>query len=86
MTAGLPGLVLAVIAVLMYIRAARVAGEATGISGHLQRAGLITILVLAFASVSDYPVRTPILSAILAIAAIWAWSPSGHSTTIQQKN
>lgn len=80
LTAGLPGVLLAVIAGALFALAVQSAIRAQGISGTLRRAGLIMILVLAFASISDYPVRTPILSAVLAIAAIWARSPFSQST------
>lgn len=85
MTAGLPGVLLAAIAIMMFFRAARASMNVRGISGHLRRAGLIVILILAFASVSDYPIRTPILSALFAVAAIWAWSPPSQSTVEESK-
>lgn len=85
LTAGLPGILLAIAAVAMFAWAAKVAIGVRGVSGQLRRAGLIMILVLAFASVTDYPVRTPILSALLAIAAIWAWSPLSHSNVKESK-
>ena len=75
LTAGLPGMVLALVALAMLAKAAVTALGAKGIAGHLRRAGLGVIVVLAFASMSDYPVRTPILSAVLAIAAIWLSAP-----------
>jgi hypothetical protein len=34
--------------------------------------GIVAIILLAIASISDYPVRTPILSAVFVLAAIWA--------------
>jgi hypothetical protein len=70
-TAGIPGLLIltaASIAVLLgAIRAWKMGSEA----GALPRAGLVLVLILALASSSDYPVRTPIMMAILAIAALW---------------
>lgn len=79
LTAGLPGLVLTLIAVVMFAVAVKAALGARGTAGHLRRTGMIVILLLAFASVTDYPLRTPILSALFAIAAIWAWSPFSQS-------
>jgi O-antigen ligase len=35
------------------------------------RAGVVTIIVLAAASVSDYPLRAPLISAVAVIAACW---------------
>lgn len=80
LTSGIPGVILALVAVAMFAFAAKIALKARGIGGHLRRAGLVVILVLAFASLSDYPLRTPILSALFAIAAVWAWSPINHSS------
>ncbi|QIG54280.1 O-antigen ligase family protein [Altererythrobacter sp. BO-6] len=79
LTAGLPGVILALVAAVMFVVAAKAALGARSAAGHLRRAGVIVILLLAFASVTDYPLRTPILSALLAIAAIWAWSPFSQS-------
>lgn len=75
LTSGIPGLFLALVAMVMLAKAAGVALIAQGIPGHLRRAGIGMILVLALASLSDYPVRTPILSAFVAIAVIWASAP-----------
>ena len=77
LTSGLPGLLIVSAAIALYSFNVKSAFKTRGISGHLQRCGLIIILVLAFASISDYPVRTPILSALLIIAAVWS---SGSST------
>lgn len=41
---------------------------------QLGRAGLIVCLLFAVASVVDYPLRTPALSAFLALVAVWVWS------------
>lgn len=76
LTSGLPGVVLAAAAIVMFALGAKAALAARGVSGHLRRCGIIVILVLAFASLSDYPIRTPILAAVIAIAAVWASSPA----------
>lgn len=75
LTSGVPGIVLALAAVVMLARAIGAALIAQGIAGHIRRTGVGVILVLAFSSLSDYPVRTPILAAVLAVAVIWAWAP-----------
>lgn len=85
LTAGLPGVLLAIVAVAMFGWGVRKALHARGLAGQFRRAGLIMIVVLAFASASDYPLRTPILSALLAIAAIWAWSPLNQSIFKESK-
>jgi hypothetical protein len=41
----------------------------------LRRVGLIVILLGALASLSDYPLRVPALSAVAAVAALWASMP-----------
>jgi O-antigen ligase len=74
-TAGLPGAVLIFLA-LAFLAAAvwrglRTAGEAA----LFKRLGIVVIILLAIASISDYPVRTPILSAVFVLAAIWASAP-----------
>jgi O-antigen ligase len=71
-TAGVPGAVLLLLA-LVFLAAAvwrglRSAGDAT----LFKRLGILVIILLAIASITDYPVRTPILSAIFVLAAIWA--------------
>ncbi len=78
LTAGLPGVILAGAALVVWAAAARSALSELSVAGHLRRCGVIVILVLAFASASDYPLRTPIGSALLAVAAVWAWSPSSR--------
>lgn len=72
LTTGIPGLIILLIAIAMLARMVGAALVTAGITGHLRRAGIGVILVLAFASLSDYPLRTPLLAAILAVAVIWA--------------
>lgn len=80
LTSGLPGVVLAATAIVMFALGAKAALAARGVSGHLRRCGIIVVLVLAFASLSDYPIRTPILAAVIAIAAVWASSPASQKS------
>ena len=75
LTSGVPGIVIALIALAMLARAMGAALVTRGAAGHIRRAGIGTILVLAFASLSDYPLRTPALAAVFAVAVIWAWAP-----------
>lgn len=74
LTAGVPGLILLGLAALLLAIALWLAfaGKASGSAAVLSRLGSVMILLLAMASMTDYPVRTPILSAILALAAVWA--------------
>ncbi len=70
-TAGVPGLLIltgAILAVSLWgLRAIRVGRR----DGALQRTGLVITVILALASLGDYPVRTPIMMAVLVIATIW---------------
>jgi O-antigen ligase len=86
LTSGVPGAVLAVIAAMMFARAAGSALAARGVAGHLKQTGIGIIFVLAFASLSDYPVRTPLISALFAIAAIWACVPSAQRKTAESSD
>lgn len=71
-TAGIPGATLTLLALVFlgvaFWRALRASGDAA----LLKRLGIAVIILLAIASISDYPVRTPILSAVFVLAAIWA--------------
>lgn len=74
-TAGIPGLVLMVIAAAALIAAlwrafSSKAGNAP--AAIFSRLGASVIVLLAIASATDYPARTPILAAVLALAAVWA--------------
>jgi O-antigen ligase len=71
-TAGIPGVVLILLA-LVFLAAAVWRGlRASGDTALFKRLGILVIILLAIASISDYPVRTPILSAVFVLAAIWA--------------
>lgn len=71
-TAGVPGICIAIAAAIAVgfgaLRSLRLKGR----TAMLSRTGILVMILLAFASVSDYPVRTPLLSALVALAAIWA--------------
>lgn len=76
MTAGLPGILLLVAATVLVLRAmwrGRRGGDAATL---LARLGGVIIVILACASVTDYPVRTPLLSAVFVIAALWCARPA----------
>jgi len=73
LTGGLPAILLLIgaIAVLLY----RAAGGLTSQHGKAQpwvRAGLSIVALFAVASLVDYPVRTPALSVLLALAVAFA--------------
>jgi O-antigen ligase len=70
-TAGLPGAALVLLA-LVFLAVALWRGlRASGDVALFKRLGSVGIILLAIASISDYPVRTPILSAVFVLAAIW---------------
>ena len=74
-TAGVPGIVLMLLTagalVLSLWRAYSHCSEnSAGVI--FARLGTSLIVLLAIASTTDYPARTPILAAVLALAAVWA--------------
>ena len=71
-TAGLPGAAIALLALVFLAAAAWRGLRASGDAALFKSLGILVIILLAIASISDYPVRTPILSAVFVLAAIWA--------------
>lgn len=74
-TAGVPGLVIFLLAgaALVYGLWRAYSRKSSGSEAAvLSRLGTAMIVLLAVASATDYPVRTPIMSAILVLAAVWA--------------
>jgi O-antigen ligase len=75
--AGLPGVLLLTVAISWWIFATfRVWRGKLGNSDHLAKLGSILIFLTLISSVFDYPARTPIIMAMLAIAAIWLGQPA----------
>lgn len=69
---GLAGLVLLCCAILWWLKQTRIAWSKGSDMRHaLPKAGSATILLTVIASISDYPARTPLVMAILVIAASW---------------
>ncbi len=74
LTAGLPGLILVLIAVVAYSRRAAliiIDRPGQGADGLLARLGMTLLMIFAVGSVVDYPLRTPSIAATFVIAAIW---------------
>jgi len=71
-TAGIPGAALVLLALVFLAAAVWRGVRASGDAALFKRLGILVIILLAIASISDYPVRTPILSAVFVLAAIWA--------------
>ena len=72
LTAGVPGAALVFLALAFLVVAIWRGLRSAGDAALFARLGCVVIILLAIASISDYPVRTPILSAVFALAAIWA--------------
>jgi O-antigen ligase len=71
-TAGIPGAALLLL-VLVFLGVTAWRGlRASGDAALFKRLGILVIILLAIASISDYPVRAPILSAVFVLATIWA--------------
>lgn len=73
-TAGLPGILILVAGIWFLAAALLRSMRSTGSDARLARLGLALIIILAFGSTIDYPARTPIMAAVLIIAAAWASS------------
>lgn len=73
-TGGLPAAILLLAASAAFgVQAWRaLQPQRTGPSRVLMRMGLCLILLSALASISDYPLRVPALSCLLAVAVLWA--------------
>lgn len=74
LTAGIPGLTIAAAAAVLLVVAGVRSARAKGVQALFSRLGVTIIAIVAFASITDYPARTPIIAAVLAIAAVWASS------------
>lgn len=69
--AGLPGLILLMLAIGWWMWGSIDAWRSRGEDAGLRRTGSIMLLMVFAASVFDYPARTPIIMAVIVIAAIW---------------
>ncbi|WP_375426898.1 O-antigen ligase family protein [uncultured Sphingomonas sp.] len=81
LTAGLPGAALMLAAAGGWIvaagRAFRMPIDAAGVP--FARLGIVVIGLLAIGSIGDYPMRTPLLAALLALATLWSGRLSHRS-------
>jgi O-antigen ligase len=68
LTAGLPGLLLLVAAIIWWLWRSIGAWRADPV---LPKLGSATLLLILLASAVDYPARTPLIMAVAAIAGIW---------------
>ncbi len=71
-TAGLPGILLLMLAVGWWAKASFTAWRMPeGAQGDLAKLGSGMLLLVLLASIFDYPARTPIIMAVIVIAAFW---------------
>lgn len=76
-TAGIPGALLAVVGLALLLIAGRNMFRLRGDPRRYAILGVTIATMLAMASFTDYPLRTPVLAALFALAAVWAWSGNG---------
>jgi O-antigen ligase len=84
MSAGLPGLLLLSIGIVAWFRRAYYLFTNpldNSRQVRLARLGSVIILMLAIASLADYPLRTPSLSGLFILAAIWMIAGKNASHT-----
>ena len=85
LTGGLPAVILLVVAAAC--AAVSVFRQFLSKSGRsapnrLARLGLIVVLLTALVSMSDYPLRTPLLQAVFVVAVLWASCPMPQFETL----
>lgn len=86
---GLPGLLVLVLALGWWlfasIRVWRASGQGQAVT--LARLGSAALLLVMIASIVDYPARTPLMMATIALAAIWlAQGVAAASVTLPKRN
>ncbi len=86
LTSGLLGLILLLYATALFVNSAWQAWRAPVAEGGMRRLGLLIIMILAIASVVDYPLRTPSLASLFAVAAVWAAGKRGRSAGNERDN
>jgi len=76
LTAGLPGLALVLLGLgAWFVTARRAFSAALGQEGVLYaRLGIVVTGLLAIGSIGDYPLRTPFIAGLFALAALWSGS------------
>lgn len=80
-TGGLPALAVLILFVLwVAVRLVHSFRQAGSVTVRCGRAGGVILLLLGAASISDYPLRTPLLAAFMAIACAWLASSRNRAT------
>lgn len=86
-TGGLPALLVLILFALWFAtRLVRSFRLPTSSAVQCARAGGVILLVLGAASISDYPMRAPLLAAFLALACAWLASGSQNATFSPQRD
>lgn len=80
LTAGIPGICLLLTAMFMIFRALWMNREGDQPISALARLGGTIIVILGCASVTDYPLRTPLLSSVFILAAVWCVKETAGGT------
>jgi O-antigen ligase len=85
LTAGLPGLVLTTTFLAWFFRRCVVLIKAPRYAPGLAvaLAGAAIVLILLAASLVDYPLRTPLMMLVCAIAVVWVSATPTHAGTVQ---
>ena len=86
LTGGLPALILLIIAVIAWVRAAFAMSGGSARDVVFGKLGLAVALILALASVGDYPLRVPIMASFIVLAAIWIQSASANFQSSQSRS
>lgn len=91
MTTGLPG-VLIISAVLIAFAVGTVKvwrqGKAEGRAVGIAKAASVSLVILALASATDYPLRTPIMMAVVVIFVLWftEWRRNGRNGDVEPQS
>lgn len=75
LTAGVPGLILLAAAFVLTVMGLWRNRTGSDPAAILARLGGTIIVILACASITDYPLRTPLLSAVMVLAVVWCVKP-----------
>ena len=86
LTFGLPGIVILLLCIVMFSISAYRSRSVRGSDGNLRRLGFAMIFLLGIASAVDYPLRTPLLASVFAMAVAWATAPERKYKTSNGRN
>ncbi|MET3439185.1 O-antigen ligase family protein [Sphingomonas sp. 1185] len=78
LTSGLPGILILLVAAVLLVTAFWRNRRGAESGAIFARLGVTIIIILASASITDYPLRTPLLSSVFVLAALWCVRPAGN--------